>query len=144
MARRNLQIPKTVNWINSNSLKQKINYQVSIDRNGIVHFSRSFNSLIGDLSQVRVGYDRTKEDLYIQFVTDGGDAQIRQNGKQKLVLYRKALSCLDLMPNPKKGRELLFTEEHGLEVDQDQKLVRLSYEQATYRQLKRKKMPEYL
>ena len=48
------------------------------------------------------------------------------------------------MPDPKKGRELLFTEENGLEVDEDQKLVRLSYEQATYRQLRRKKMPEYL
>ena len=144
MARRNLQIPKTVKWIDSSSLKQKINYQVSIDRNGIVHFSRSFNNLIGDLSEVRVGYDRTKEDLYILFVTNGGDAYIRQNGKHKLVLYRKALSCLDLMPDPKKGRELLFTEENGLEVDEDQKLVRLSYEQATYRQLRRKKMPEYL
>ena len=62
----------------------------------------------------------------------------------KLVLYRKALSCLDLMPDPKKGRELLFTEDNGIEVDEAQKLIRLSYEQATYSQRKRGKMPEYL
>ena len=144
MAIRQLQVPKTVKWINSNSLQQKVDYQVSIDRNGIVQFSRSFNHLIGDLPQIRAGYDRTKEDLYIQFLAEGGDAKIRQNGSYKLVLYRKALSCLDLMPDPKKGRVLLFTEDNGLEVDEAQKLIRLSYEQATYNQRKRGKMPEYL
>ena len=85
MGIRQLQVPKTVKWINSNSLQQKVDYQVSIDRNGIVHFSRSFNHLIEDLPQIRAGYDRTKDDLYIQFVAEDGDARIRQNGNYKLV-----------------------------------------------------------